>query len=99
MKEVSHKKVQKVRKFQNGPHYLSVKKFKPSLGLDLIDSQSNLIYCCTMSVVIYCFTLSVVIHVLTRPFVFCHIANQTFIPFGQALEFGLWFMDFGRHFI
>ena len=35
MKEVSHKKGQKVRKFQ---------KFKPSLGLDLIDSQSSSVY-------------------------------------------------------
>ena len=36
MKEVSNKKVQKVSKFQNGPHYLSVKKnLNHPLGLTL----------------------------------------------------------------
>ena len=36
MKEVSHKKVQKVRKFQNDPHYLSVKRnLNHPLGLTL----------------------------------------------------------------
>ena len=36
MKEVSHKKAQNVRKFQNGPHYLSVKKnLNHPLGLTL----------------------------------------------------------------